>query len=125
MEGLSLDKQVELMSEVVHNHSNQIDEINEKCARAFNMVEEDMYYLKTCSDKQLSEVNDLSSTVGACVVWGFLGAIGAGIAGYFGYKKLKEHGERLEKLEKYSRTSNFKGPKDADETVENPKMASN
>ena len=125
MEGLSLDKQVELMSEVVHNHSNQIDEINAKCEHAFNLVESDMYYLNTMDKKSLEMIDDLSSTVGACMVWGFLGAIGVGFAGYFGYKKLKEHEERLEKLEKYSRTSNFKGPKDADETVENPKMASN
>lgn len=127
MEGLSLEKQVELMSEVIHNHSNEIDEINNKCFKSFGMVEDDMNWLMNREneiDMTLAKsIDSVSGSVGALGFWTFLGFVGAGVLGYFGYKAWENHEERLEKIEKRCNPVYTKFEKEADDTVENPKMA--
>lgn len=127
MEGLSLEKQVELMSEVIHNHSNEISEINDKCYKSFGMVEDDINWLVNRENEidmtLAKEMDKLSGSISSVGVWTFLGFLGAGVLGYFGYKAWENHEERLSKLEKGGKTVHFEFKKEADDTVENPKMA--
>ena len=128
MEGLSLEKQVELMSEVVHNHSNEINEINDKCYKAFGMVESDLDWLakrESEIDMTLAKGMDgLQDSIGSVAVWTFIGFLGLGALGYFGFKAWESHEERLEKIEKRCNPVYTEFTKKADDTVENPKMAS-
>lgn len=135
MEGLSIEKQVELMSEVVHNHSNEIDEIDRKCFEAFGMVQYDMEWLEKREneidmtlakgiDNVANSVDGLSGSIASVAVWTFLGFLGVGGLAWLGYKAYEDHEERLNKIEKRCNPVYGDYSTEADDTVENPKMAS-
>lgn len=122
-DGLSLEKQVELMGEVVHNHSNEIDEINAKCYKAFGMVEDDMYSLSIIDDSLGRRVDAVEGSVSGAVLWTTLGLLATGIIGFLGYNAWKDHEERLEKVEKSVKKTTVFTTDKVDDVVENPKMA--
>lgn len=126
-EGLSLEKQMELMSEVVHNHSNEINEIDSKCYRAFSMVEDDLNMLtereNTIDMKLAHEIDDIHGSLGSVALWTTFGILATGALAFFGYNAWTKHEERIEKLEKFSRMKIVFPKTEADDTVENPKMA--
>ena len=101
--GLTLDKQVDIMGDVVHQNSKSLDELiyrYDKSCELYNanidVLNDDLDYIDgklTALNNDIFEVSFWTATALTALCFG----------GYFGYKAWKKHEERIEKLEKLSK----------------------
>lgn len=100
--GISVERQVELISDVVHNHSNDIDEIKYSLINQWKPWSVDVVdHINDCAGnikKICDRLDNIESDMAGSGVKKFFGMIGLGIVGYFGYKYLANIREDVDNL---------------------------
>lgn len=117
MSELSNESKLELLAEVVRNHSNEINEFKKTISNDWAPWTAETVRRVTALQERVEGhgklILDLNDRVEKLEMpddgghfWGkFLLVSAIGIAGYLGYKAIENHGERLEKIEKRERSS--------------------
>lgn len=117
MSELSNESKLELLAEVVRNHSNEINEFKETIKNDWAPWTAETVRRVTALQERVENhgtlLLDLNDRVSKMEIdddgghfWGkFLLVSAIGIAGYLGYKAIENHGERLERIERRERSS--------------------
>ena len=99
MDGLTLERQVELLGDVTHNHSIEIDQLYADCDKAWGLCNDGFESLGNLYSAQAKQIAELSSDVGMLGFWTGFGLTALAAVTYFGYKKIKKQDERLDNLD--------------------------
>lgn len=99
MDGLTVERQVELLGDVVHNHSIEIDQLYADCGKAWTVCNENFDALYSIDETQRKLIGELQTDVAGLTFWtSFCITALAGLT-YFGYKAYKKHAEKMGRLE--------------------------
>jgi len=121
MDGLTVERQVELLGDVVHNHSIEIDQLYADCGKAWTGCNENFDALYSIDETQRKLIGELQTDVAGLTFWTAFGVTALAGVAYLGYKTYKKHAEKMERLEQrvdHIELSNCKNDKKDDDQVE-------
>lgn len=99
MDGLTVERQVELLGDVVHNHSIEIDQLYADCGKAWTGCNENFDALWSIDETQRKLIGDLQGDVAGLTFWTSFGIAALAGFGYLGYKAYKKHARKMDILE--------------------------
>lgn len=101
--GLTLDKQVDIIGDVVHQNSRNLDELVSRYEKSCELYNANIDVLNGDLDYIDGKLTAIDHDIFGLSFWTATAVTALCFGGYFGYKAWKKHEERIENLEELSK----------------------